>query len=390
MKKPIYLDYAATTPVDPKVVKAMIECLSIDGHFGNPASRSHRYGWQAEELVDIARNQVADLIGADPREIIWTSGATESDNIAIKGVAEVHGKGHIITSAFEHKAVLDCCIYLESKGFDVTYLKPDLNGFISASQVQESIRKDTILITIMMVNNELGSIQPIDEIGVIAHKNNILFHVDAAQAAGKLKIDLATLKVDLMSFSAHKIYGPKGMGALYARMNQQPNVEAQMHGGGHERGLRSGTLATHQIVGMGLAFELARKELDENDQHVIQCKKAFLKGVLEIEGVSINGKQEAHQNVFETVPGIVNLRFAGIDSEMLIMAFKDLAISSGSACTSASVEPSYVLKTLGLTDEESHSSLRFSFGRFTSLEEVQIAIEVVKSGYNRLKEMTVS
>ncbi|PCI67847.1 MAG: IscS subfamily cysteine desulfurase [Gammaproteobacteria bacterium] len=390
MKQPIYLDYAATTPADPAVVKAMMECLGAEGHFGNPASRSHRFGWQAEELVDIARNQVADLIGADPREIIWTSGATESDNLAIKGIAEANGKGHIITSAFEHKAVLDCCVYLENKGFQVTYLKPSANGFISAQQVESAIQNDTILITIMMVNNELGSIQPIAEIGEVASKNNILFHVDAAQAAGKIPIDLNTLKVDFMSFSAHKIYAPKGMGVLYARINQQPNITAQIHGGGHERGLRSGTLATHQIVGMGLAFEIARKELQANDQHVFECKQLFMQGVCDIKGISVNAGIEGHKTTEKMVAGIINLQFEGVDSEMLIMAFKDLAISSGSACTSASVEPSYVLKTLGLSDLASHSSLRFSFGRFTTMDEVKTAIEVVKNGYQRLKELSVN
>ena len=389
MKQPIYLDYAATTPADPAVVKAMMECLGAEGHFGNPASRSHRFGWQAEELVDIARNQVADLIGADPREIIWTSGATESDNLAIKGIAEANGKGHIITSAFEHKAVLDCCTYLETKGFQVTYLIPNANGFISETQVEAAIQEDTILITIMMVNNELGSIQPIAEIGEVANKNNILFHVDAAQAAGKIPIDLNSLKVDFMSFSAHKIYAPKGMGALYARINQQPNITAQIHGGGHERGLRSGTLATHQIVGMGLAFEIARKELQANDQHVFECKQLFMQGVCDIKGISVNAGLEGHKTTEKMVSGIINLQFDGVDSEMLIMAFKDLAISSGSACTSASVEPSYVLKTLGLSDSASHSSLRFSFGRFTTMDEVNTAIEVVKNGYQRLKELSV-
>ncbi len=393
MKQPIYLDYAATTPVDPIVANAMMDCLTLDGQFGNPASRSHRFGWQAEELVDIARNQVADLIGADPREVIWTSGATESDNLAIKGIAEANGKGHIITSAFEHKAILDCCAYLETKGFQVTYLMPNFNGVISAEQVESAIQKntklDTILITIMMVNNEIGSIQPIAEIGEIANRNNILFHVDAAQAAGKIPIDLKTLKVDFMSFSAHKIYAPKGIGVLYARINQQPNIEAQIHGGGHERGLRSGTLATHQIVGMGLAFEIARKELQANEQHVFECKQLFMEGILGVKGISVNAGIEGHKTTEKMVSGIINLQFEGIDSEMLIMAFKDLAISSGSACTSASVEPSYVLKTLGLSNSASHSSLRFSFGRFTTLDEVKSAIKVVKNGYQRLKEMSV-
>ena len=275
MNQPIYLDYAATTPVDPIVAKAMLDCLTIDGAFGNPASRSHRYGWQAEELVDIARNQVADLLSVDAREIIWTSGATEADNLVLKGIAQWSKKGHIITSAFEHKAVLDCCIYLETLGFEISYLNPDSNGIIDPQLVADAIKENTILISIMHVNNELGSIQDIKSIGEIAHQKNVPFHVDAAQSGGKMKIDLSDLKVDYMSFSAHKIYGPKGIGVLFARKNQQPNLEAQIHGGGHERGLRSGTLPTHQIVGMGLAFELARKELQQNKRHVLALKTLF-------------------------------------------------------------------------------------------------------------------
>ena len=384
MKQPIYLDYAATTPVDPIVIQQMTACLGMDGAFGNPASRSHRYGWQAEELVDIARNQVADLIGADPREIIWTSGATESDNLVLKGVAQSHGKGHIITSAFEHKAVLDCCEYLEKQGFKVTYLKPTPDGLIEPQQVLEAITDESILISIMHVNNEIGTIQDIRTIGEIAHAKNIPFHVDAAQSAGKLAIDLSDLAVDYMSFSAHKIYGPKGMGVLFARKNQQPNIQAQIHGGGHERGLRSGTLATHQIVGMGAAFELARKELERGEQHVLRLKEQFVKSVCEIEGVHINGAPDC------AVAGIVNLRFDDVDSETLVMAFKDIAVSSGSACTSASVEPSYVLKLLGLNDEQAHSSLRFSFGRFTTKEDIDIAIEVVGKGLDKLRQFSLN
>lgn len=382
MKQPIYLDYAATTPVDPTVAKKMAACLTMDGAFGNPASRSHRYGWQAEELVDIARNQVADLLGADAREIIWTSGATEADNLVLKGIAQWHKKGHIITSSFEHKAILDCCAYLEKQGFKVTYLKPDTKGLIDPKQVEGAICEETILISIMQVNNEIGTIQDIKTIGEIAHAHHIPFHVDAAQSAGKIAIDLSELPVDYMSFSAHKIYGPKGMGALFARKNQQPNLEAQIHGGGHEQGLRSGTLATHQIVGMGEAFELARKELEQNLSHVLPLKNSFIEEVCQIEGVHINGSLDS------SVPGIVNLRFDYVDSESLIMAFKDVAISSGSACTSASVEPSYVLKLLGLTDEQAHSSLRFSFGRFTSVEEVDTAIKVVTTGLARLRSLS--
>ncbi len=382
MKQPIYLDYAATTPVDPVVAEKMMACLTLDGAFGNPASRSHRFGWQAEELVDIARNQVADLIGADAREIIWTSGATEADNLVLKGIAHWHKNGHIITSAFEHKAILDCCAFLEKQGFEVTYLKPAANGIIDPLDVDQAITKDTILISIMHVNNETGSIQDIKAIGDIAHAAHIPFHVDAAQSAGKLVIDLSELPVDYMSFSAHKLYGPKGIGAMFARKNQQPNLEAQIHGGGHERGLRSGTLATHQIVGMGTAFELARAELENSEHHVLALKNKFIQGVCQIEGVHINGNPEL------CVPGIVNLRFDYVDSETLIMAFKDIAISSGSACTSASVEPSYVLKLLGLTNEQAHSSLRFSFGRFTTDQDVVTAIEVVRRGLEKIRSLS--
>ncbi len=382
MKPPIYMDYAATTPVDPIVAKKMMDCLTMDGAFGNPASRSHRYGWQAEELVDIARNQVADLLGADAREIIWTSGATEADNLVLKGIAEWHNKGHIITSAFEHKAVLDSCVFLEKKGFAVTYLKPNSKGLIEPQQVEAAICDETILVSIMHVNNEIGTLQDIKAIGEIAHSKHIPFHVDAAQSAGKIPIDLSELPVDYMSFSAHKIYGPKGMGALFARKNQQPNLEAQIHGGGHERGLRSGTLAPHQIVGMGEAFELARKELEQNPSQVLSLKNRFIETVCQIDGVHING------DLIQSAPGIVNLRFDYVDSETLIMAFKDIAISSGSACTSASVEPSYVLKLLGLTDEQAHSSLRFSFGRFSSIEDVDTAAKVVTNGLERLRSLS--
>ncbi|MCW8879233.1 MAG: IscS subfamily cysteine desulfurase [Kangiellaceae bacterium] len=382
MKKPIYLDYAATTPVDPKVADTMMGCLTLDGVFGNPASRSHRYGWQAEEVVDIARNQVADLIGADPREIIWTSGATEADNLAIKGIAAWQKKGHIITSAVEHKAVLDVCESLEKDGFEVTYLKPEADGVISAGSVQQAIRDNTILISVMHVNNELGTIQPINEIGKVAHSHHIPFHVDAAQSLGKIPIDVTELEADFISMSAHKLYGPKGMGVLFARRNQQPHVEAQIHGGGHERGLRSGTLATHQIAGMGQACELARVKLSDESERIQKLKERFVEGVLEAKEVHVNG------DFNQTSPGIVNLRFDYVDSETLLMAFKDLAVSSGSACTSASVEPSFVLKALGLSDEQAHSSLRFSFGRFTSDEDVTEAIQIVKNGLEKLRAMS--
>ncbi|MCF6194296.1 MAG: IscS subfamily cysteine desulfurase [Kangiellaceae bacterium] len=383
MNNLIYLDYAATTPVDPRVAEAMADCLTIDGTFGNAASRSHRFGWQAEEKVDIARNQVADLIGADVREVIWTSGATESDNLVLKSIAACHKTGHIITSAIEHKAILDCCQYLEKQGFSVTYLQPSTGGIISAEQVSNAIQKDTILISIMHVNNELGVVSDIKGIGIIAHEHHIPFHVDAAQSVGKIAIDLTELPVDFMSFSAHKIYGPKGMGALFARNNQQPNIESQIHGGGHERGLRSGTLATHQIVGMGLAFELAREELAQNKRHSLLLKKQFVDAVTQEEAVFINGNLES------SVDGIVNLRFGYVDSESLLMAFKSLAVSSGSACTSASVEPSYVLRAIGLTDQQAHSSLRFSFGRFTTEQDVKVAIEIVKTGLTKLRAMSL-
>ncbi len=384
MKQPVYLDYAATTPVDPIVAKKMFECMTPEGVFGNPASRSHRFGWQAEELVDIARNQVADLFGADVREIIWTSGATEADNLVLKGIAQWHKKGHIITSMFEHKAILDCCTYLQSKGFEITYLQPNSDGLVTPSQVEQAIRQDTILISIMHVNNEIGTVQDIKAIGEIAHANHIPFHVDAAQSAGKIEIDVSDLKVDFISCCAHKIYGPKGIGALFARKNQQPNIEAQIHGGGHERGLRSGTLATHQIVGMGAAFEPARLELMENTKHTLQVRNRFLDRVLQIPGVHINGLKS------RLVDGIVNLRFEHVDSETLLIALKNIAVSSGSACTSASVEPSYVLKSLGLTDEQAHCSLRFSFGRFTTLEQADYAAEVVEQGLKKLRAMSPS
>ena len=382
MKLPIYLDYAATTPVDPLVAEKMMACLTNEGIFGNPASRSHRFGWQAEESVDIARNQVADMLGADVREIIWTSGATEADNLVLKGIAEWNKQGHIITTVFEHKAILDCCAYLEKQGIEVTYLIPGTNGLVSAKQVENAIQENTILISVMHVNNEIGTVQDIQAIGNIAHASHIPFHVDAAQSAGKIPIDLNTLKVDFMSFSAHKIYGPKGIGALFARKNQQPNIEAQIHGGGHERGLRSGTLATHQIVGMGLAFELARLELEKNQKHTLNLKNRFLEQVLKIEGVYINGDKDS------LVDGLVNLRFDYVDSETLLMAFKNIAVSSGSACTSASVEPSFVLKSIGLSDEQAHSSLRFSFGRFTTEQEVDATIEIVTTGLEKLRAMS--
>jgi len=380
MKKIIYLDYAATTPVDPRVAETLMANLTIDGCFGNPASRSHRYGWQAEEVVDIARNQVADLIQADAREIVWTSGATEADNLVLKGIAEQHPNGHIITSAIEHKAILDTCDYLAKKGLQISKIQPDSNGLVDPQRVEQAIQENTCLISIMQVNNELGTLQDIQAIGEIANQHQIPFHVDAAQSAGKVTIDLKQLKVDFMSFSAHKIYGPKGIGALYARLNQQSQLKALIHGGGHERGLRSGTLPTHQIAAMGHAFELAQQELKDNQGHLGKLKQQFLSGIKGLSGIK------------QTVPaancinGIINLGFDGFESETLLMAFKDLAISSGSACTSASVEPSYVLKAIGLTDQQAHSSLRISLGRFTQADDISQALQVIENGLERLVE----
>ncbi len=379
MKKPIYLDYAATTPVDPKVAAIIAANLTLEGCFGNPASRSHRYGWQAEEVVDIARNQVADLIGADAREIIWTSGATEADNLVIKGIAASHPKGHIITSAFEHKAVLDTCEYLASQGMEITYIQPDRQGIIQPQAIQQAIQSNTCLISIMQVNNEIGSIQDIAAIGDIAQQNAIPFHVDAAQSLGKLSINLQQLAVDYMSFSAHKIYGPKGIGVVYARLDKQKQLTALIHGGGHERGLRSGTLPTHQIAGMGAACQIAAEDFETNQKHLFALKQSFLQGIEMFKDVAINGDPQT------CVDGIINLRFDGHDSETLLMAFKDLAISSGSACTSASVEPSYVLKSIGLSAAEAHSSLRFSLGRFTQPQEVDAALEIIEKGLKKLE-----
>ncbi len=384
MKLPIYFDYSATTPVDPRVAQKMVDCLTMDGNFGNPASRSHFYGWKAEEAVENARRQVADLIKADPREIVWTSGATESDNLAIKGIAHFNqrkGK-HIITSKIEHKAVLDTCRQLEREGFEVTYLDPASNGIISAEQVAEAIREDTTLVSIMHVNNEIGVINDIAAIGEVCRARKVYFHVDAAQSAGKIEIDLEHMKVDLMSFSAHKIYGPKGIGALYVRRKPRVRIEAQVHGGGHERGMRSGTLPTHQIVGMGAAFEVAREDLEKDGKHVLALRERLLAGVKDMEEVHVNGDLE------QRYAGNLNVSFAFVEGESLIMSLKDLAVSSGSACTSASLEPSYVLRALGLNDEMAHSSLRFSFGRFTTNEDIDFAIEKIHAAVTKLRELS--
>jgi cysteine desulfurase len=384
MKLPVYFDYSATTPVDPRVAEKMSQCLLADGNFGNPASRSHLFGWKAEEAVENARRQVADLVNCDPREIVWTSGATESDNLALKGVSHFYSKKgkHIITSKIEHKAVLDSCRQLEREGYEVTYLEPLSNGIIEPQMVADAIREDTILVSLMHVNNEIGVINDIEAIGEVTRERKVLFHVDAAQSAGKVNIDLESLKVDLMSFSAHKVYGPKGMGALYVRRKPRVRLEAQMHGGGHERGMRSGTLATHQIVGMGEAFAIAKADMHEENKRLLQFRQRFWDGVKDMEEVFINGDSDRR------VAGNLNVSFNYVEGESLLMALKDLAISSGSACTSASLEPSYVLRALGMNDEMAHSSLRFSFGRFTTQEEVDYAIEHVRTAVEKLRELS--
>ncbi|MGM0482092.1 MAG: IscS subfamily cysteine desulfurase [Pseudomonadota bacterium] len=381
MKLPIYLDYAATTPVDENVAGKMMQFLTADGIFANPASRSHRYGWQAEEAVDIARNQVADLLHADAREIVFTSGATESDNLALKGVAhflEEKGK-HLITVKSEHKAVLDPAVQLEKEGYQVTYLDVDQQGRIDLNELRSALRSDTVLVSVMHVNNELGVQQDIAAVGEICRANGTLFHVDAAQSVGKLPIDVSRLPVDLLSLSAHKMYGPKGIGALYVRRQPRVRLQAQMHGGGHERGMRSGTLATHQIVGLGEAAAVAADRMQQDADYFERLRAKFLVPLLAEEGIELNGSEDYR------VPHIINLSFAGVDGEVLLMSLKDLAISSGSACTSASVEPSHVLRALGLSDQLAHASLRFSFGRETRDAEVDHAVQHLLQVYTRLK-----
>ncbi|ALG80782.1 TPA: IscS subfamily cysteine desulfurase [Yersinia enterocolitica] len=384
MKTPIYLDYAATTPVDPRVAEKMMQYLTLDGIFGNPASRSHKFGWQAEEAVDIARNDIAALVGADPREIVFTSGATESDNLAIKGAANFYQKKgkHIITCKTEHKAVLDTCRQLEREGFEVTYLAPQSNGIIDLKQLEAAMREDTILVSIMHVNNEIGVVQDIAEIGEMCRSRGIIFHVDATQSVGKLLIDLSKLKVDLMSFSAHKVYGPMGIGALFVRRKPRIRIEAQQHGGGHERGMRSGTLPVHQIVGMGEAYRIAKEEMESEAARLRSLRLRLWNGIKDIEEVYLNGDLE------NGVPGILNVSFNYVEGESLIMALKDLAVSSGSACTSASLEPSYVLRALGMNDELAHSSIRFSLGRFTTEEEIDYAIALVRKSIGRLRDLS--
>lgn len=384
MQLPIYFDYAATTPIDPRVAEKMTQCLTAEGNFGNPASRSHIYGWKAEEAVENARRQVAELINADPREIVWTSGATESDNLAIKGAAHFYQKKgkHIITSKIEHKAVLDSCRQLEREGFEVTYLDPDERGFITPEAVAGALRDDTIVVSIMHANNEIGVINDIAAIGDICRDKSVIFHVDAAQSAGKVLIDVAAVKVDLISISAHKIYGPKGIGVLYVRRKPRVRLEAQMHGGGHERGMRSGTLATHQIVGMGEACRIAAEEMEFENKRTLALRQRFLEAVSDIEELHINGDLD------QRLAGNLNISINFVEGESLIMSLKDLAVSSGSACTSASLEPSYVLRALGLSDELAHSSLRFSFGRFTTDEEVDYAAEQLKTAVTKLRELS--
>ncbi|WP_374334832.1 IscS subfamily cysteine desulfurase [Leeia sp.] len=380
--KPIYLDYSATTPIDPRVAEKMIPWLTE--HFGNPASRSHAYGWEAEEAVELARKQVADLLNADPKEIVWTSGATESDNLAIKGAAHFYSsKGkHLITLKTEHKAVLDTMREMERQGFEVTYLSPKPNGLVDMDELAATIRPDTILVSIMMVNNEIGVIQPIAEIGELCRSRGVLFHVDAAQATGKVVIDLAVLKVDLMSLSAHKSYGPKGVGALYVRRKPRVRLEAQIHGGGHERGMRSGTLATHQIIGMGEAYRIAREDMASENERIRMLRDRLWRGLSQIEEVHLNGDMDAR------VPHNLNVSFNFVEGESLIMALKALAVSSGSACTSASLEPSYVLRALGRSDELAHSSIRFTLGRFTTEAEIDFAVQLIQEKIGKLRELS--
>jgi cysteine desulfurase len=383
-KHPIYLDYSATTPVDERVAEKMCAYLTNDGVFGNPASRSHVYGWDSEAAVEEARKNIANLVNANPKEIVFTSGATESDNLAIKGVAHFYKKKgkHIVTCKTEHKAVLDTCRQLEREGYEVTYLDPEADGLVDLGKLEAALRDDTILVTIMHVNNEIGVIQDIAAIGEICRDRKILFHVDAAQSPGKVPINLEELKVDLMSFSAHKVYGPKGIGALYVQRKPRVRLEAQMHGGGHERGMRSGTLPTHQIVGMGEAFRLAGEVMEEENRRILTLRNRLLEGLKDMEEVYINGA------IDQRIPGNINISFNFVEGESLLMALKDLAISSGSACTSASLEPSYVLRALGRNDELAHSSIRFSIGRYTTEQDIDYTIDHVRTAVDKLRELS--
>jgi cysteine desulfurase len=382
MKFPIYLDYSATTPVDPHVAQKMIPFLTEQ--FGNPASRSHAFGWEAEKAVEEARAHVAALLNADPKEIIWTSGATEGNNLAIKGAANFYkGKGkHIVTMKTEHKAVLDTVRELERQGFEATYLDPEQDGLLDLEKLKAAIRPDTVLVSVMMVNNEIGVIQPIAEIGEICRSKGIIFHCDAVQAAGKIPIDLQKLKVDLLTVTAHKVYGPKGIGALYVRRKPRVRIEPQIHGGGHERGLRSGTLPTHQIVGMGEAFRIAKLEMAAESERIRSLRDRLLAGFKDMEEVYVNGDMERR------IPGNLNVSFNFVEGESLIMGIKDVAVSSGSACTSASLEPSYVLRALGRSDELAHSSIRFTIGRFTTEEEIDYAVKLLRAKIGKLRELS--
>ena len=384
MQFPIYLDYSSTSPCDPRVAAKMAECLTLEANFGNPASRSHKFGWKAEEAVENARKQVADLLNCDPREIVWTSGATESDNLAIKGAAHFYVKKgkHIITSKIEHKAVLDSCRQLEREGFEVTYLDPDSTGRVSPEMVAAALRPDTTLVSLMHVNNEIGVINDIEAIGKVTREHGVIFHVDAAQSTGKLRIDMETMQVDLMSVTAHKTYGPKGIGALYVRRKPRIRLEPQMHGGGHERGMRSGTLATHQIVGMGEAFHLAMVEMEADNARILKLRNRLLEGLQDMEEVYVNGDLD------HRVAANLNISFNFVEGESLMMALRNLAVSSGSACTSASLEPSYVLRAIGLNDELAHSSLRMTIGRFTTEEEIDYTIEKVKEAVGKLRDLS--
>jgi cysteine desulfurase len=384
MKLPIYLDYSATTPVDPRVAEKMCACLTPDGIFGNPASRSHPFGWRAEEAVEEARAHVAALVNCDPKEIAWTSGATESNNLALKGAAHFYQKKgrHIVTVKTEHKAVLDSCRQLEREGFEVTYLDPEPNGLLDLGKFESVLRKDTILASVMHVNNEIGVIQDIERLGRTCRERGVIFHVDAAQSTGKVPIDLERAQVDLMSFSAHKTYGPKGIGALYVRRKPRIRIEAQMHGGGHERGMRSGTLATHQCVGMGEAFRIAKDEMATENERVRGLRDRLWAGLRDMEAVFLNGDLERR------VAGNLNVSFNFVEGESLIMALKDMAVSSGSACTSASLEPSYVLRALGREDELAHSSIRFTIGRFTTQQEIDYVVDKVRHQVDRLRELS--
>ena len=384
MKYPVYLDYAATTPVDPQVAAAMCDCLTRDGIFGNPASRAHLYGWQAEEAVENARAEVAELLNADVREIVWTSGATEANNLAIKGLALANiNKGrHIVTSSIEHKSVLDCCQYLASQGWEVSYVAPQNDGRTSPADIAKLIRPDTVLVSIMHVNNEIGVVNPLQQIAEICRESGVYFHVDAAQSAGKLAIDTQQLGVDLLSLSAHKIYGPKGVGALFVRRDASLNITAQIHGGGHERGMRSGTLATHQIVGLGKAAQLAKQQYRAENQRILALRQRFIDGISDLKGWQVNGCLE------QRVAGNINIAFHDVDGEALITSLRDLAVSTGSACLSLTIEPSYVLRALGLPEDLALSSLRISVGRYTTEQDIDFAVEKVKQAVNTLRHST--